>query len=361
MVLLEQLGAWPGDASRIRQYQDMYIWTDGSFDSVQFSATELAKPTLGAIAENDLLQYSLQQRAQSLGVSTLWRSEYQEIFQTEDLVSLTLTSGERLQAEWLVVAEGAQSGLRQALGIRSQGWSYQQNAIVCSVSWGGVTANRSGAESAASKALAVDRTAWQRFLPSGPLALLPLASGDSSVVWSLEQQEYERLSNLNDADFLAAFNAAVGEAVGDSAVAVGKRFGFPLRLAQAEKYLAGRCFLVGDSAHSIHPLAGQGLNLGLMDVKGLITAFEKGAEAAHLQAWQRKRRAKTAEMMMLTDGLYRLYRLYGEHGSSKAEVSGFVGFAKGRGLRALVSAGMAAVGAVPLLRQELARLAISAD
>ena len=358
MAFLQELDAWPQTEDRIRHYGDMFIWTDGDFDSIHFSANELGKTSLGAIAENSLLQCSLIQAAGNAGVQLRWQTEWRDLSQSDQAVVLSLASGESLTADWLLVAEGAQSGLRDLLGIRSRGWAYHQQAIVCAIKWQQATSSRSPDE--LQPGLQIDHTAWQRFLPTGPLALLPLATGESSLVWSLEHDDYERLQALDDGAFVDALNEALADVTKHKAVSISQRFGFPLRLAQSEQYMSGRCLLLGDAAHSVHPLAGQGLNLGLMDARDLVAAFAQGASPSQLAAWQRKRRAKAAEMMLLTDALYRLYRL--NAGSPSLQTQRPVGRLLAAGLaRGLLSAGMASFGSISLIKQELARLAISAD
>lgn len=347
---LTALNAWPDNSERVRPYQHMWIWTDGDFDSVHFSAAEIAATDLGAIAENALLQHSLYLACLATGVGFRFDAQWQDIQRQENSVKLVLAGGDSLTADWLIAADGAQSSVRDSLKIVSRGWQYQQHALVCSVQWGAPNN---------SQRPPVAQTAWQRFLKTGPLALLPLATGESSLVWSLEQAEYQRIKALSDGEFVQALNAAINQELPADVVSVGPRFGFPLRLAQAEQYRQGRCILLGDAAHGVHPLAGHGLNLGILDARDLVAAFANGASSASLATWERKRRAKASEMMLLTDGLYRLFRV-GQVDTPKVASSLF-GKVRANAFRSLVSAGMSAVGGSSLLRQQLARAAISDD
>jgi hypothetical protein len=164
---------------------------------------------------------------------------------------LRLDDGSMLRTRLLVIAEGRESRLRAALGIEAVSARYEQTAVVCHVRT--EQAHR--------------QTAWQRFLPTGPLALLPLADGRSSIVWS--STEAEALLALDDAAFCRALGEASQHVLG-AITGCTRRVQFPLALQHAERYVAGRAVLVGDAAHVVHPLAGQGVNLGFGDVAVLL-------------------------------------------------------------------------------------------
>lgn len=354
--LLKSLDAWPDATGRIQPYQTMHVWTDGDFDSIRFSAAEMGVAELGVIAENDLIQAALWKAAVKLGIDIRAGVHWHRLEQSDSSVTLSLDGDEQLTANWLIAADGAQSGTREALAIPSDGWKYQQQAIVCHIQW----AKPAGP---ATKGASHQNTAWQRFLPTGPLALLPLADGSSSLVWSLEQDACQAMLALDEHAFIAKLNAAI-DGVGQlRAQAISKRFSFPLALRQSKRYSEGRCLLLGDAAHGVHPLAGHGLNLGLMDVRDLGRALQAdGLDARAIAAWQRRRRAKATEMMVLTDGLYRLFRvshLLDERAAIKP--NSFFSYAAGSLSRNLLSAGMALAGGSTLIRQQLARLALESD
>lgn len=355
--LLKALDAWPRESGRIQPYEAMYVWADGEFDSIAFSAAEMGAPMLGAIAENELLQSALWRSAEKLGVTILKNAEWHSLQEEPQGVVLQLASGEKLTADWLVGADGAQSSVRQTLAIEQQSWQYQQHAIVCHIDWADSNA------AAKSAKLSHQNTAWQRFLETGPLALLPLADGRSSLVWSVEKAKASELSALDDAGFVAALNQAIGGVGGLLAESISRRFSFPLGLAQAKQYVKGRCLLVGDAAHGVHPLAGQGLNLGLMDVRDLQRVIaDKPLNTTSLASWQRRRRAKAVEMMLLTDGLYRLFRVGKVVEASTAQLpNSFLKFGFASFSRNLLSAGMALAGGSTLIRQQLARAALESD
>ena len=157
-------------------------------------------------------------------------------------------------------------------------------------------------------------TAWQRFLPGGPLALLPLSDGRSSVVWSLPTQDAERLLAAGDAEFLAELAAASSGVIG-TLTACSRRVGFPLRALHAPRYTTQRAALVGDAAHTVHPLAGQGMNLGLLDAASIAAVIEDALLAGEdigdlkvLRRYERQRKGDNLAMLAAFDGLNRLFR-----------------------------------------------------
>jgi 2-octaprenylphenol hydroxylase len=235
-----------------------------------------------------------------------------------------------LEAELVVAAEGADSPLREWAGIDTGGWSYPQRALVCNVT---TEKPHRG-------------TAWQRVMPGGPLAFLPLADGRSSIVWSTDTAEADELMALSDAEFRARLGEAFQHHLGE-VTAADKRFAFPLRLLHAQQYVAPGVALVGDAAHVIHPMAGQGLNLGLADVEALVKVVVEARDRKKslgalrvLRRYERARKADNVEALALVDGLHRLFRL-------RAPELG--------GLREL---GMSLVGRAGMLRASLAKRAM---
>ena len=175
-----------------------------------------------------------------------------------DGVAVELADGTRLRARLLIAADGAASPIRQRLGIGTRDRDYGQRAIVAHV----------GTERSH------EATAWQRFQPGGPLAFLPLADGRSSIVWSLPNDDATRLLALDESAFRAELGCAFDFRLG-TITSTTARLAFPLRLRLAERYVVGRCVLIGDAAHAVHPLAGQGLNLGLRDVRCLSAQLDR--------------------------------------------------------------------------------------
>ena len=212
--------------------------------------------------------------------------------------SVTLVSGRRLTGRLLVGCDGRGSGVALRAGIRRQGWGYGQTALVTAIahekSHGG--------------------TAHQFFMPSGPLAILPLPGGHhSSIVWSETDTQAAAIQALDDTGYLAALRPRFGDFLGKIALA-GTRFTYPLSLSLAERFVAERVALVGDAAHGVHPIAGQGLNLGLRDVAALaevlILARRRGEDiggAVALEEYQRWRRFDATTLALGMDGVNRLF------------------------------------------------------
>ncbi|MFT4045297.1 MAG: UbiH/UbiF/VisC/COQ6 family ubiquinone biosynthesis hydroxylase [Solimonas sp.] len=327
IALLERLGVWAGiAATRSSPYERMQVWEDDPARVLRFDATDARAAALGHIVENALLAERLWQGLPA-GVAR-GGLQVSGVAVDDDGAVLRLDDGSRLRTRLLVVADGRDSPLRAQLGIEAVTAQYEQTAVVCHVS----------------SERAHERTAWQRFLASGPLALLPLADGRESIVWSTT--EVEALLALDDDDFLRALGEASQHVLG-AFTATTRRVRFPLQLQHAETYVAPRAVLVGDAAHVVHPLAGQGVNLGFQDAAALIDTLTAARDAGRdwslprvLKRYERARRADVFDMLAVTDGLYRAFR------------------APLPGLPALRGRGFAAVNALAPLRRELVRRAV---
>jgi len=299
-ALFEDLGVWSGIAgARIGPYRRMRVWDALAPGELAFDAAENGEAALGWIIENALIQHALWT---ALGaepnVRLLCPAEVAGIENDDDGVTATLADGTRLRARVLVAADGAESPLRKALGIDCDNRDYLQRAVVANVA----------------TTRPHEDTAWQRFLPGGPLAFLPLADGRSSIVWSLPNEEAACILALDDAAFRTELGAAFDFRLGEIASST-PRAAFPLRLRLAKRYVAGRSVLAGDAAHVVHPLAGQGMNLGFRDVACLRRVLREAAErggdigAAHvLRRYERERRSENA---MAARGLDAIERLFG--------------------------------------------------
>lgn len=299
--LLEQSGAWPPVVARgVAPYRRMVVWdaADGPEGpgAIRFDAAELAEPDLGHIAENRCVQAALLAAAQQRGVILL-RTGLEGFTVDRRTALLSTPDGRRLACALLVGADGHDSAVRRLAGIVTRGWDYAQRGIVAHLA----------------PARPHQQTAWQRFLPGGPLALLPLADGRVSLVWTVPAAEAEALVALDDAAFGARVTEASGGVLG-ALTPTTPRAGFPLRLMHATEYTRPRLALVGDAAHAVHPLAGQGVNLGFMDAAALaqvlgeaLTAGEDPGEHAVLRRYERWRKAENLPAMALMDGLQKLF------------------------------------------------------
>jgi 2-octaprenyl-3-methyl-6-methoxy-1,4-benzoquinol hydroxylase/2-octaprenylphenol hydroxylase len=298
LTLLDELDVWASiREARCCPYTHMHVWDAESGASIDFDAAGEGRDRLGCIVENNLVQWTLWQVLQAAGVRVMCPAEVKAFEAREDRIQLELATGETLSAGLLVAADGAASPLRRLAGIGTRGRDYAQRAVVAHV--------------------ATERphedTAWQRFLPGGPLALLPLADGRSSIVWSLPEAEAQRVLALDDQAFLDELGMASDFRRG-LIMASTPRAAFPLKLQLAERYQAERFVLLGDAAHAVHPLAGQGVNLGLRDVvelrDTLLAAREAGRDigAAHvLRRYARRRRSADTLDALGFDALARIY------------------------------------------------------
>jgi 2-octaprenyl-6-methoxyphenol hydroxylase len=299
--LFETIGVWDDVADRTQPILDMVITDSRLSDAVRpvfltfAGEVEPGEPFAHMVENRDLVT-ALVAKARAEGVAL--RGEGVNAFTAEpDQVLARLADGATVATRLLVAADGARSRLREGAGIQSFGWSYGQSAIVTTVAHERDHHGR----------------AEEHFLPGGPFAILPLTGKRSSLVWTEESQEAERILALPDTEFHAELERRFGLALGDIAV-VGPRRAYPVGLAVARSFIADRLALVGDAAHVIHPIAGQGLNMGLRDVAALaevtVDAARLGLDPGAsnvLERYQRWRRFDTMAMGVATDGLNRLF------------------------------------------------------
>ena len=331
--LLAALGLWDGlaaDAQAIRKVQA----TQGQAGSgpgpfgLHFDGAEIEEGRLGYMLEDRFLYRALlaamRDRVAHLSGITV---DGQEADGTG--IRVALSDGRNLRARLLIGADGRQSGVAARAGIRRTGHDYGQIALVAAVD----------------HELPHDGTAYQYFMPTGPLAILPLPGNRSSIVWSETRANARAISELPDDEFLSVLRPRFGEAHGAISLA-GPRFSYPLNLTLAERYVAPRIALIGDAAHGVHPIAGQGLNLGLRDVAALaeviVAARRRGEDIGTdlvLARYQDWRRPDATALAFGMDGVNTLF-------SNANPV-----------LRAARELGMGLVDAIPPLRRGFMRQA----
>jgi len=297
--ILESLGAWQTiQSQRVAAYTEMHVWDATGSGCIHFDCADVGEPALGYIVENRLIQHALQMQLQSAhNITAIHPATPESVEIDAEQVTLTLQDGRRLQARLLVAADGADSATRKLVGIKTHSASYAQTAIVAHV----VTQKPHC------------HTAWQRFLPTGPIALLPLQDGRSSVVWSLDNMRAVEVQRLDDAGFCAAATTA-SDAILGQVTASTARAGFPLQRMQASEYVHARFALIGDAAHALHPLAGQGVNMGFKDMAALgeiiLDAQQRHRDIGDLgvlRRYQRARRGENLVMITALDGFKRLF------------------------------------------------------
>jgi 2-octaprenylphenol hydroxylase len=303
--LLKDIGAWEIIAeNRLSPYRHMHVWDAEGTGSIDFDADDINQPALGHIVENKVTADALTQcMNRQTNLHRIVPAILEEIEPLQNgAYLLTLGDGRQLQTSLLVAADGANSKVRALEHIAMREWDYNHHAIVATVK----------------TELSHGHTARQRFLPEGPLAFLPLSSAQDdthycSIVWSAIPSYAENLMALTDDEFTEALAAAFEYQLG-SISAVSRRFSFPLRQRHVVDYIKPGLALVGDAAHTIHPLAGQGVNLGLMDIKTLseelLRSQQRGlspGSIAVLERYQRRRKGANLAMMAGMDGLKRLF------------------------------------------------------
>lgn len=299
-VILRNLGAWRGiEQRRAAPYQAMEVWEQDSFARIEFDSTRLAQPNLGHIVENRVIQLALLDQVKKQdNVSLYMPATCQSLAIGESEAWLTLDNGQALTAKLVVGADGANSWVRRQQDIPLTHWDYGHSAIVANIR----------TESAH------DSVARQIFTPQGPLAFLPMQSPNmSSIVWSTEPNRAEKLVSMSEQEFNKHLTTEFDAKLGLCSV-VGERFASPLRMRYARDFAVERVALVGDAAHTIHPLAGQGVNLGLLDAASLaqelIKLWQAGEDIGtkrNLRSYERWRKAEAAKMIASMQGFKDLF------------------------------------------------------
>lgn len=302
--ILRNLGAWQAIVDRrASPYVAMEVWEQDSFASIAFDSASMAQPDLGHIVENRVIQLALLEQVGKLdNVTLLMPCQCQTMSVGESEVWLSLDNGQALTAKLVVGADGANSWVRRQQDIPLTHWDYGHSAIV---------ANVRTAEPHQS-------VARQIFTPQGPLAFLPMPQAQmSSIVWSTESRRASDLMALSDGEFNKALTAEFDVRLGLCEV-VGERFCVPLKMRYARDFVKERVALIGDAAHTIHPLAGQGVNLGLLDAAALaqeiMSLWQQGKDIGqkrNLRRFERWRKAEAAQMIAAMQGFRDLFA--GDH------------------------------------------------
>ena len=293
------IGAWQNMvAERVTPYRAMHVWDSTGNGMIHFDSADIGEPELGHIIENRvILQGLLQVIEQNSHIDYLCPEQPVALDQHASHSSITLASGKSLAAKLIIGADGARSWVRQAAGIGTRQTSYRQKAVVTTVK----------------TQLPHQDTAWQRFLPTGPLAFLPLTDNYSSIVWSADETRADELLALDDDAFKQQLQEALANKLG-SIEYCDSRAAFPLHSQHANHYVTQRIALIGDAAHTIHPLAGQGVNLGFADAASLaevlITAMQQGKDlgnTAVLRRYERWRKGNNLAMQSAMTGFKSLF------------------------------------------------------
>lgn len=291
--LLRALGLWQQlPHERLAAYRRLSVWEHGALP-VTFDANDIDQPRLGTILENDVLQQAIWQQLQHNELITLYTpAQISQLENSEQGVAITLNQGQQVSARLAVAADGAHSQLRQLAGIGTTAWQYRQQAMVLTVR----------------VADGPYQETWQRFTATGPQAFLPLFGDYASLVWYHQPQAIEHMKNLADEPLTALVQEHFPSRL--PAFSIVERSSFALTRQHANRYGSGSVLVVGDAAHTINPLAGQGVNIGLQDVSALVeilaeTHREGNWEHGRLvRRYEWQRRPANLAMMSAMDGFY---------------------------------------------------------
>ncbi len=298
--LFADIGVWSTIiAKRVSPFRTMQVWDAAGSGAIQFNCTELGKQYLGHIIENGVIHSALIDAIkQRDNIELITPIELTAINKNDDVVTLTTADNKTLTSQLIVGADGAHSWLRQQAGIELRHYDYQHTALVTTVT----TEQPHQA------------TAWQRFMAQGPLALLPLADPTHcSIVWSTLPEHAQHLLALKEEQFNRELSMAFEHRLGNI-TKVDKLHSFPLHMRHAKHYVQPRLALAGDAAHTIHPLAGQGVNLGLLDAAKLAevinTAITKNRDYTNLHTlrkYERARKGHNHAAIAVMEGFKRLF------------------------------------------------------
>jgi len=302
-LIFEQIGIWQQLVDkRVCAYKAMNVWDAEGTGRITFDCQQVQQPNLGHIVENSALVSTLiEHLKQQPNIELYCPANIVDYQLQQDAITLTLDNQSVLSAQLLIAADGANSAVREHFQFATKQWDYGQHAIVTTI-----TSENPN-----------QLTAWQRFMPTGPLAFLPLNNiGNDhccSIVWSQDTTEAKRLMALEDDQFCQQLSRASEHCLGE-VLKIEKRHLIPLRQSHATDYVMPRVALIGDAAHSIHPLAGQGANLGFSDAQVLAEEIAKAfardldlGDVSVLKPYQRRRKPENLATMAAMEGFKRLF------------------------------------------------------
>ncbi len=298
--VFQQLGLWETlCAKRVSAYTHMSVWDEASIGQIEFDAADVQLPYLGYIIENNLMQAVLLRALKETSrVTSYWPVELMTLEEQHDGLLLTTKDQRSIKAKLVIAADGAHSWVRKTVGIEILESPYHQIAIVATVK----------------TTKPHQQIARQVFLPTGPLALLPLKDANAhSIVWSCEFEKANRLLAMSDTEFYAALSSAFDFQLGE-VISTSKRASFPLVMRHAKEYVKPHLALVGDAAHTIHPLAGQGLNIAIQDVIHLVNVIDRACQKGKsfysdrlLRSYGRARKAENTLIVKAMGGFKELF------------------------------------------------------
>lgn len=329
--IFKAIGAWPEMAARACAYSDMHVWDATGAGMIHFDSAEVGLDALGYIIENTVIQQALQHCAlQAENIDWLCPASISKITLDADWPSLQLEDGQILEARLIVGADGSRSQVRAAANIEFERVPYQQHAIVCTVE----------------TELPHAETAWQCFTPDGPLAFLPLVNGQSSIVWSLEESKVAAMLALDEEAFCHELEQSFEYQLGSVKLA-SERAAFPLGHGHVEQYVQNGLALVGDAAHNIHPLAGQGANLGFLDAAALAEVITQALIAKRqwyaLHTLRKYERARKGENRLMESAMTGFKLLFSNDNALLSTVR---------------NTGLIVVDQLPLIKQQFMRHAM---
>ena len=307
--VFERAGALEGMRRlRVSPFREMHVWDSTGVGQIHFDSAELGLDMLGCIIENNVIQQALLDLVrQADTIDWLCPAGIEALEMGDSPKRVMLSDGRELTAQLIIGADGIDSVVRRAMGVERVRKPYQQRAIVCTVA----TENDH------------QQTAWQCFLPTGPLAFLPLADGNCSIVWSLDESEAEAIMALDEQDFAGKLEQSFEYRLG-AVNLVSQRAAFPLGHGHVEHYVQQGLALVGDAAHNIHPLAGQGANLGIMDAaclaKVIAEALQRQRQWSAYHTLRKYERSRKGDNRIMETTMTGFKHLFGNDNPFLAEI-----------------------------------------